>query len=168
MSLISGDAVGATIKVAEPSSIAFIQQNDFNQIFNQFSSIQTYLTRMLAKRLARSNIMRAEQITSGMTGQLSELSVMELLQALNLSQKSGVLNLTLAAGSAELFLKEGNLVKARYNDMKDRDAIYAVVREKEGRFNFDPKLPDEFKDTPIIGSMMEILLDASRIIDESP
>lgn len=64
MSLISGDAVGATIKVAEDATIAFIEGRDFKGVLNKFSSVQTYLTRILAKRLADSNVLRAEEIAS--------------------------------------------------------------------------------------------------------
>ena len=166
MSLISGDAVGATIKVAEDATIVFIEGQDFKGVLNKFSSVQTYLTRILAKRLADSNVLRAEEIASGMTGQLSELSVIELLQALNLSQKSGILMLTLANGLARLYLSEGNLVHAVYNKLQGLQAVYGALKETEGRFKFDPVLPDEYADTPAMGPMMEILLEMTRRIDE--
>ncbi len=166
MSLISGDAVGATIKVAEAASIVYISGGDFKNVLNKVSSVQTYLTRILAQRLAASNVMRAEEIAPGMSGQLSELSVMELLQALHLSQKTGVLTLTLSQGSAKLCLKEGNLIKATYKNIEDKAAIYEALKEKEGRFKFSPNLPDEYKDAPVIGPMMEMLLETSRRIDE--
>jgi CRP-like cAMP-binding protein len=166
MSLISGDAVGATIKVAQTSTIVFIEGQDFKEVLNKFSSVQNYLTRILAKRLAESNVIRAEEIASGMTGQLSDLSVFELLQALNLSQKTGVLTLTLSKGSAKLYLRQGNLIKAAFNNIEGRQAIYEALKEKEGRFKFNPSLPDELKNASIIGSMMEMLLDTSRLIDE--
>ncbi|MGD9306774.1 MAG: DUF4388 domain-containing protein [Desulfobacterales bacterium] len=166
MSLISGDVVGATIKVAEAASIVYLSGEDFKNVLNKVSSVQTYLTRILAQRLAASNVMRAEEIASGMSGQLSELSVMELLQALHLSQKTGVLMLTLSEGAAKLYLKEGNLIKAEYKEIEGKEAIYEALKEKEGRFQFSPGLPDEYKDVSRIGPMMEMLLETSRRIDE--
>jgi CRP-like cAMP-binding protein len=166
MSLISGDAIGATIKVAEDATIVFIEGQDFKGVLNKFSSVQTYLTRILARRLSESNVMRAEEIASGMTGQLSELSVIELLQALNLSQKTGVLMLTLSKGSAELYMREGSLIKATYKNLEGKQAIYEALKETEGRFKFDPKLPEEYINEPSMGPMMEILLEMSRRIDE--
>ena len=166
MSLISGDAVGATIKVAEDATIVYIEGQDFKGILSQFSSVQTYLTRILARRLAESNVMRAEEIASGMSGRISELSVVELLQALNLSQKTGVLMLTLSKGSAQLYLREGSLIYAAYNNMEGKPAIHEALTETEGRFKFDPNLPDEFINKPTMGPMMEILLEMSRRIDE--
>jgi CRP-like cAMP-binding protein len=166
MSLISGDAVGATIKVAEDATIVYLEAKDFKGVLNKFSSVQSYLTRILAKRLADSNVLRAEEIASGMTGQLSELSVIELLQALNLSQKTGVLMLTLSRGLARLYLRDGNLVFADYHNLHGMQALYGALKESEGRFKFDPNFPEEHQNTPPMGPMMEILLEMTRRIDE--
>lgn len=166
MSLVSGNAVSATVKATEAVSVVFISGQDFKHVFDKYPSVQTYLIRVLSKRLIHSNVVRAEEISSGMSGQLSELPVAELLQSLNIAQKTGVLNLTFSQGTADLFLRDGNLIKAVFNGRQGEEAIYAALKEKEGRFIFNAGLPDDLKDTPIIGSMMKILLDTSRIIDE--
>ena len=101
-----------------------------------------------------------------MTGQLSELSVIELLQALNLSQKTGVLMLTLSKGPARLYMRDGKLVFADYHNLHGMQALYGALKESEGRFKFDPNLPDEHQNTPPLGPMMEILLEMTRRIDE--
>jgi CRP-like cAMP-binding protein len=166
MGLISGDAVGATIKVSHAASIFSLSAQDYKKVLSKFSSVQMYLSRLLAKRLTESNIKRAEEIASGMTGQLSDLSLTDLLQALNISQKTGVLMLILSKGPANLYLRKGNLVKADYNNHEGKQAIYEALKETEGRFKFNPNLPEELKGVPIIGSMMEVLLETSRRVDE--
>ena len=62
MSLISGNPVGANIKVAEAATIVSIDEKNFKNILNQFPSVQMYLARVLAKRLADSNLMRSDEI----------------------------------------------------------------------------------------------------------
>ncbi len=166
MSLISGDPVGATIKVVETATIVFIKGQDFREVVNKFPSIQMYLARLLARRLANANLVRAEEITSGMIGQLSEMPPSELFQALNLNQKTGVLTLTLPKGSAELYFREGELINAKYDKKKGKEAFFDIIREKEGRFKFVPKLPDAQKGASKIGPFMEILLDGLRKADE--
>jgi CRP-like cAMP-binding protein len=166
MSLISGDPVGATIKVAEPATILAIEGSDFRDILNKFPSVQMYLAKILTKRLAESNVQRSEEFTSGMSGDLSHISAAELLQALDLSQKTGMLALVLPRGSANLLLKSGHLIRAEYCDKTGKKAVYEILKEKEGRFNFSPNLPEDQLNAPKIGSLMEILLDTSRIIDE--
>ena len=166
MSLISGDPVGATIKVVESATIVAIEGPDFKEILNKFPSVQMYLARILTKRLAESNVQRAEEIAPGMSGDLSQMSAIELLQALNLSQKTGMLVLTLPKGTARLLLKCGNLIQADYCDKAGKEAVFEILKEKEGRFKFSPDLPKDQLDAPEIGSLMEILLDTSRMIDE--
>lgn len=125
-----------------------------------------YLARILTKRLAESNVQRSEEITSGMSGDLSHISTAELLQALNLSQKTGTLALALPKGAAQLVLKSGHLIRAEYCDNAGKEAVYEVLKEKEGRFKFSPDIPEDQSNTPKIGSLMEMLLDTSRILDE--
>jgi hypothetical protein len=62
MSLISGDPVGANIKVVEAATIVSIDDGNFRNVINQFPSVQMYLARVLAKRLSESNIMRSDEI----------------------------------------------------------------------------------------------------------
>jgi hypothetical protein len=166
MSLISGDPVGATIRVVETATIVFIKGEDFKEVLDKFPSIQMYLARLLARRLANANVERAEEVASGMIGQLSEMPPSELLQVLNINQKTGVLSLNLPRGSAELHFREGELVGAKYNEMSDKEAFFEILKEKEGRFKFDKRLSEKQKTAPIIGSFMEILLDGLKRVDE--
>jgi CRP-like cAMP-binding protein len=62
MSLISGRPVGANVKVVETATIVSLDDVSFRKVLNQFPSVQMYLARVLAKRLAESNIMRSEMI----------------------------------------------------------------------------------------------------------
>ena len=166
MSLISGEPVGATISVVETATIIFIRGKDFRGVLNKFPSIQMYLARLLAQRLARSNVVRAEEVASGMIGRLSELPPAELAQTLNLNQKTGKLSCTLPEGSAELAFRKGELVSARYNDTAGQEAFYQIIREKEGRFKFEQKLTGQEMEAPSIGPFMEMLLEGLRRFDE--
>jgi CRP-like cAMP-binding protein len=167
MSLISGNPVGATVKVVEPASMVVIEGSDFKDIIHKFPSVQMYLARLLTKRLAASNVCRAAKNSSGMSGELSQMSATELLQALELSQKSGMLRLTLPKGPAQLFINNGNLIRADYVNKAGREAVFEILMEKEGRFSFHHGLPEDQTDDPKLGSLMEILLEASRMIDDN-
>ena len=166
MSLISGDSVGATIKVVKPAKIIFMKGKDFRNVLNKFPSIQMYLARLLAQRLAKSNVVRAEEISSGMIGSLSELPPDELVQTLNLNQKTGKLTFTLPSGSAELAFRRGELVTAVYNEKVGKEAFYDVIKEKEGQFKFHSKLSASDMNAPVMGSITEMLLEGLRKIDE--
>jgi CRP/FNR family cyclic AMP-dependent transcriptional regulator len=167
MSLISGDPVAATIKVVTPATVIFIKGPDFRQVLHKFPSIQMYLARLLAQRLAKSNVVRAEEIASGMVGKLSELPPSELVQLLNLNQKTGKLILTLPKGKAELVFRDGELINAQYGKMNGKKAFYLILNEKDGRFKFQNKLSKSEKQAKIIGPFMEMLMDGVRKADEA-
>jgi CRP-like cAMP-binding protein len=166
MSLISGEPVGATIKVVEPAKIIFIKGLDFKEILNKFPSIQMYLAKLLAQRLAKSNLTVAEEIASGMLGRLSEMPPAEIFQTLNLNQKTGRLSLILPDGVAEVAFRQGDLVSARYKKNSGKEAFFALMLENEGRFKFHPALSEKEKTAPVMGSFMDLLLEGLRRADE--
>ena len=166
MSLISGEPVGATIKVVDPATIIFIKGQEFKQILNKFPSIQMYLARILAQRLAKSNLVVAEDITSGMMGRLADMPPAELCQTLNLNQKTGRLSLILNDGTAKLSFRRGELVAATFNHKIGKEAFFDVLKATDGRFKFHQELSQKDKAAPIIGSFMEMLLEGLRRMDE--
>ena len=107
----------------EPATIIFIKGQDFKQILNKFPSIQMYLARLLAQRLAKSNLTVAEEITSGMMGHLSEMPPAEIFQTLNLNQKTGRLSLILSDGTGKLSFRQGELIAATYREKAARSVF---------------------------------------------
>ena len=166
MSLISGEPVGATIKVVEPAKIIFIKGQDFKEILNNFPSIQMYLAKLLAQRLAKSNLAVAEEIASGMLGRLSEMPPPEIFQTLNLNQKTGRLSLILPDGTAKMAFRQGELIGAAYKKMNGREAFFELMMKNEGRFKFHPDLSEKEKSAPAIGNFMDMLLEGLRRMDE--
>lgn len=166
MSLLSGESVGATVRVLDTARILYINSRDFRQILNRFPSIQLYFARLLARRLAMTNTARAEEFASSMIGRLSEMPPSELFQVLNNNGKTGALVLDLAGGTAQLWFREGQLVKARYGDLEDLDAFFAVLSNREGRFRFKPGLPPEALTSQPLGDFMWLLMEGVNRIDE--
>ena len=50
--------------------------------------------------------------------------------------------------------------------MTGKDAVFGVLKESDGRFKFSPDFPENQLEAPELGSLMEILLNTSRMIDE--
>ena len=166
MSLLSGEPVGATIKVVDTTRALFINGKIFRKILNKYPSLQMYFARLLAKRLARTNVVRSEEFSSGMTGKLSDMPPTELVQTLNQNQKTGILYLQLRSGTSELYFRDGGLIRAKYGDTAGVAAFFEVLKEKEGRFKFVPELPPEEANTPEIGEFMWLLMEGLNKIDE--
>lgn len=166
MSLISGDPVGATIKVLEPTTVLYIRGQDFLKVLNRFPSLQMYFARLLSRRLAQSNILISKEFSSGMTGTLAQMPPVELFQTLNYNQKTGVLQLNLSKGSATLAFRGGGIINAKYGRDKGKNAFFAMLGEKEGRFNFVPGLQEGDMGLPELGMFMELLMEGLRKLDE--
>jgi len=166
MSLISGDPVGATIKVLEPTTLLYIRGQDFLKVLNRFPSLQMYFARLLSRRLAQSNILISKEFSSGMTGTLAQMPPVELFQTLNYNQKTGILKLNLPKGPASLAFRGGSIVSASYRTAVGKTAFFAILGEKEGRFNFVPGLEKDEMSLPELGMFMELLMEGLRKLDE--
>jgi len=166
MSLITGEAAGATVRVVEPAKLLFIRSESFEKILQRYPSIQMYFARLLAKRLSQTNTARAQDLASGMVGQLAEMPATELFQVMNISQKTGALEFNLSRGAARVCFRKGELIRAQYNGKSGEDAFFSIIREREGRFKFTAKLLPEENEAPQVGEFMWLLMEGMRKIDE--
>jgi len=167
MSLICNDSVGATIQVREPSAILYIDRKNFQKILEKYPTIQLYFTRLMAKRLTKSNIIRTEDLSSGMIGNLAEIPAEALFQTLNMNNKTGILTINeLVNGTARFSFRQGALIKAKYNNLEGESAFYEILKEQDGRFRFTPGIPSEDFEIPEIGYFMKLLMEGMRRLDE--
>ncbi len=167
MSLICNESVSATIQVCEPTAILSIDRKNFLKILDQYPAIQLYFTRMMAKRLSKSNMIRSQDLSSGMIGNLSEIPAEALFQILNMNVKTGILTITeLSKGTARFSFRQGCLIKAKYGALNGEGAFYEILKESEGRFRFTPGIPSEEFETPEIGYFMKLLMEGMRRLDE--
>ena len=167
MSLICDENVGATVQTSADAQLLCVEHKHFKSILQKYPSLQTYFTRLLARRLTDSNKIRSDDYASGMIGKLEEIPPEALFQTLNVNNKTGILTITqLQNGTARFSLRQGALIKATYAGSKGEDAFFKVLREKQGRFKFTPGLPPEDFDVPEIGYFMKLLMQGLQRIDE--
>ncbi|MCP3892177.1 MAG: cyclic nucleotide-binding domain-containing protein [Desulfobulbaceae bacterium] len=168
MSLICNDRVTATIQVKEPSEILYIDQTSFHKILDIYPAIQLFFSRLMAERLNKSNIIRAEDLTSGINGNLSEIPPEALFQTLNMNNKTGILTISdLPKGTARFSFRQGALIRAKYGEYQNDMAFYQILKEDSGRFRFTPGIAPEDFSTPEIGFFMKLLMEGMRRLDES-
>ena len=99
----------------------------------------------------------------GFEGNLADLSLAEVIQLLNLNQRSGVLYIE-AAGKGEIVFQNGQMVYGKYGDLLGEAAVYKVVPSLKGTFRFEPGQKQVERN--IEGSTMNVLLEACRLEDE--
>ncbi len=166
LSLLSGDPIGASIQVVESTRLLYMNGKSFRMMLHHFPPLQMYFTRLLAKRLAQTNVGLSEELSSGIVGKLSDMSPSELFQTLNVNQKTGVLNMRLPKGPAVLAFREGSLVDASYDGVTGKEAFYEMLKAKTGRFKFVPGLGSEYDKLEEFGDFMWLLMEGLNRIDE--
>jgi DNA-binding response OmpR family regulator len=119
---------------------------------------------LLSRKKKVNEVAQKELDNKGFGGDLSDLSIVELVQMLNLNKKSGVLNIK-AGVSGEIFLKDGQLHAANCTDLQGEKAVYKLVEQLDGKFNFE--IVDVTVDRNIEVSTMNVIMEACRIMDES-
>ncbi len=166
ISLLTGSPVKAGVRASEFVTALMIYGKDFQKVLMKFPPLQMYFAKLLAERLAESDMGMHDAIGSGMSGNVFEMKPSELLQTLNLNNKTGVLAFMGKDHDARTYFKKGKLVAADYNEKKGADAFFEILRLKNGRFMFTQGLPSDKKDAAPIGDFMYLLMEGIRLLDE--
>jgi hypothetical protein len=124
------------------------------------------MVRILAKRLADANSVRVSDFDFSMHGRVNEMTPAELLQIFHMHQKTGVLSLDLPLGPGNVSFRDGNIVVAEYAGQNGQNAVFSILAEKEGVYNFANGLSPESMDKKSIGDFMMLLMEGVRRTDE--
>lgn len=166
MSLLSGEPISRTVHTIEASRLALLNIKNFRNVIVKYPILQLFLFKLLIKR-AQMAALRAGNISSGMSGKLSDVSTVDLLQMINSSQKTGIIKFSLSTGKAAVLFNEGQIVYARYKKLSNNDAVYSLLGVKEGNFSYCKGLPSEFSQLAPIGDFMAVLMEGLQKIDET-
>jgi CheY-like chemotaxis protein len=109
----------------------------------------------LQKRASRPGVIQ---------GRLEEMSIMDLMQSLEMGQKSCRLTINHNGESCELFFASGQCTDAKLGDIDGEAAVFQAVRWPEGGFELD------FNGSPsrstISRTTTGLLMEALRLMDE--
>lgn len=99
----------------------------------------------------------------GFSGNLNELSIVELVQMLNLNKKTGILHIS-SGIQGDIYLKDGQLFAAEAKNKSGEEAVYELISENTGTFNF--QITEFEKERNIENSTMNVIMEACRLMDE--
>ncbi len=99
----------------------------------------------------------------GFSGDLKDLTVVELVQMLNLNKKTGILVID-SKIEGNIHMKEGQLHAAFAGDKTGEEAMYDLVALDSGSFTF--KNSDVNEEGNISNTTMNVVMEACRIMDE--
>jgi CheY-like chemotaxis protein len=98
-------------------------------------------------------------------GRLEEMGVAELMQSLEMGQKSCRLALTRNGQSCELFFAAGQCKDARLGDVEGDPAVFEAINWSDGEFEIDFAATSER--TTTTRSTTGLLMEAMRLMDEA-
>jgi DNA-binding response OmpR family regulator/signal recognition particle receptor subunit beta len=100
----------------------------------------------------------------GPSGRLDEVDLLDLIQTLELEQRTGALVLSHGERTATLYFRAGAIVDADIRSPKRQEPLFVLLGWKTGRFLFLPDaLPERL---PITASVANLLLQDLRTLEE--
>lgn len=165
MSLLSGEPVSCSIYSLAETEAALLSVKNFKFVLKKHPVLQLFLLKMLVDR-AQAMALRSGNITSGMSGELAEIAMVELFQLINSSQKTGIVELLLSDAKGGVLFREGEIVYARYKELRNKDALFALLAKKNGHFTYTKGIPAVVQKTPPLGGFMGLIMEAVQFIDE--
>jgi FixJ family two-component response regulator len=123
------------------------------------------LTKPVDSGVLLSSVTDAIDCRERMSGRLSALSALDLIQTLCLGRKNASLRITSGDVIGSLLIREGVLVHAIWGERTGEAAVRAIVAIDDGVFRTSP-LPENFERT-IHRDWEHVVMDAVRMLDES-
>jgi DNA-binding response OmpR family regulator len=117
----------------------------------------------LVQRTSKLKDIAGSSKHKGFSGDLRDLSIVELVQMLNMNKKTGPLQID-GRIQGTIYLKEGELHAAETVNKEGEQAFYELVTCGKGSFNFEPI--EVNIDRNVNGSTMNVIMEACRIMDE--
>jgi response regulator RpfG family c-di-GMP phosphodiesterase len=101
----------------------------------------------------------------GVNGSLTEMSLPDMIQILWHGRKTCALRITSGKSKGEIDFAEGQVVDARWDDLRGEDAFYKLLTLREGDFSLDPTYKPTTRS--IEASPEALLLEGMRRLDEA-
>lgn len=98
-------------------------------------------------------------------GRLEEMSMMDLMQSLEMGQKSCKLSVHRGSDTCEMFFAGGQCKDARLGNVEGEPAVYEAVRWNDGEFEIDFNVAPTR--STISRSTTGLLMEGLRLLDES-
>jgi response regulator RpfG family c-di-GMP phosphodiesterase len=128
-----------------------------------FAKVQNFVRPVATVNEERSGLIVTPQ-KRGVTGNLAEIRVTDLIQMLFSGRKTGTLKLFKEDETGQISFDRGEIIHAQYNKLSAVEAFNHLVRWEHGLFRLDPD--EELPQQMIFESTEHLLLEAYRLWDE--
>jgi hypothetical protein len=128
------------------------------------------LVRMAKKIVDRLHLEKLQKRASRpgvIQGRLEEMSMIDLMQSLEMGQKSCRLHVQKAGEAGDLFFAGGQCRDAKIGNLVGDEAVYKVLLWTEGEFEIDFNAANASSTTTTTRSTTGLLMEAMRLMDEA-
>ena len=172
MSLLTGDPCSATIRArrdAPPIKVYTISKDDFDGLLGRNPVLNRYFSKLLALRLNKMSKQFTEQSTGAVVGELHMIGPTELIQAITVTDRTGVLKVQQGRDAIELLFHNGQIWRITVPGGGDpEETFYAFLMWSRGRFSFEPmETPPRPEERTVHKDTTSLLLEGMRRLDES-
>jgi tetratricopeptide (TPR) repeat protein len=107
-----------------------------------------------------------EQVAKVLTGDLATISIFDVIQMVENSRITGVLQITSTNIQGRIYFNYGQIADAQVGELRSNEAFRSFVELEEGRFELE-KSPVEFKQNVNAPNNTNLILDVLREVDEA-
>jgi len=125
------------------------------------------ITKKVVDRLHLEKLQKRASRPGVIQGHLEEMSMIDLMQSLEMGQKSCRLQVRRGSEQGELFFASGQCRDAKAGKIEGDDAVFKVVLWTEGDFEIDFNAANASVRTTTTRSTTGLLMEAMRLMDEA-
>ncbi|MDP9147693.1 MAG: response regulator [Acidobacteriota bacterium] len=125
------------------------------------------VTKKVVDRLHLEKLQTKASRPGVIQGRLEEMSMIDLMQSLEMGQKSCRLLVQKGAEKGELYFANGQCRDAKSGDIEGDDAVYRVLLWTEGEFEIDFNAANNSTRTTTTRNTTGLLMEAMRLMDEA-
>jgi len=125
------------------------------------------ITKKVVDRLHLEKLQKSASRPGVIQGHLEEMSMTDLLQSLEMGQKSCRLVVRRGTERGELYFSGGQCRDAKIDNVDGDDAVYKVILWTEGEFEIDFNAANASTRTTTTKTTTGLLMEAMRLMDEA-
>jgi CheY-like chemotaxis protein len=125
------------------------------------------ITKKVVDRLHLEKLQKRASRPGVIQGRLEEMSMIDLMQSLEMGQKSCRLAVRKGGEQGELYFAGGQCRDAKIGKVEGDDAVYKVVLWTEGEFEIDFNAANASTRTTTTRNTTGLLMEAMRLMDEA-
>lgn len=146
------------LKALEDTVEDFIEKPFF--VKEAAARIKKVVDKILLEKMARE-----APGESVLRGNLAQMTVMDLLQSLDMGRKTCSLILSNNGDKCQMFFTDGQINHATYGDLKGEEAVYKVLLWTGGSFEID--FNGSSREQTVSRTTQGLLMEGLRLLDES-